>query len=293
MPILKILVDVPYEIMKGLKAGYYARDAAGIIRWAKGTPNAGQIVVHLREIGSGVLQPQPVAPSLLLPVGAFMAVQLAGFAYLGFRLQQIEIAIASLHQDVRRIMEGVQTIIEHQYLDRLNRVAHGVEHLRDAEFRPALLDEARTSFGKARGEIRLFLDHQTPVALVEYLPQTERLLQGLTVSFAGEYMCLHKQRAELAEISHTCHRYREIMSEAGEKLLQAPPINKPPIQSSQYFANFGSIRPLSERVIQTRERIASEEQFIRSLAAVEPKFLTDFKAPEISGSDKFGLALYP
>ena len=293
MPIIEILVQVPQKIMHGLNSGYYTRDAAGIIRWARGTDKAGQIVVHLREIGSGVLQPQLVAPNLLLPMGAIMAVQLAGFAYLGFQLKQIGTAIDSLHQDVGRIMADVQILMRQPYLDRLNRVAHGVEHLRDARFRPALLEDARKSFREARGEIRWSLDQQSPVRMVEYLPETELLLQGLAVSFAGEHMCLHKQRAEFDEIGHVCRRYSDIMSTAGQKLLQAPPIHKPPIQSSKYLGNFRAVRPLTERVRETKESIAGEEQFTRSLAEIEPTFLRDFKPDEISGSDKYVLALYP
>jgi hypothetical protein len=287
MPILKILVDVPSEIMKGLSDGLYTRDAAGIIRWAKGTGHAGEIVVHLREIGSSYQLPQPIAPNFLFPMGAFLAVQLAGFAYLRMQLKQIGAAITSLQQDVSKILRHVEVIREQQYLDRLNRVAHGVEHLVDAEFRPGLLHEAQKSFGKARAEIRLFLEHQSPVALVEYLPQTELLLQGLSVSFAGEYMCLHKQRAELVEISHVCHRYGEIMSLSGAKLLKAPPIHKPPIQSARYLTNFSGIRPLRKKLIQTGESIAAEEQFVTTLAETD----TDVEALDISG--RCLLAVYP
>lgn len=293
MSILQILVEVPHEIMSGLQSGYYTRDAAGIIRWARGTEKAGEIVVHLREISSEWQAAQPTAPNLLLPMGALMAVQLAGFAYLGFQLKQIGNAIASLHQDVHHIMTGVQAIREQQYIDRLNQVAHGVEHLMDAQFQPALLDEARKSFGKARGEIRLFLDHQTPVALVEHLPQTERLLQGLVVSFAGEYMCLHKRRAELAEIGHVCHRYSDIMSEAGTKLREAPPIHRPPLQSSRYLANFTRIRPLREGAELIAKRMADERQFVETLAKVDSSTLLDLSKAALPSTDKAVMVLYP
>lgn len=295
MSVLQILVDVPHDIMKGLQSGYFTRDAAGIIRWARGTENAGEIVAHLREIGSDwqAASPMPIHPSSLFPAGAFMAVQIAGFLYLGYQLKQIREAISSLQHDVTAILRHVEIIRQQQWLDKLNLVAHGVEHLHDVEFRPELLEEARKSFGKARGEIRFFLQMQSPVSLIEHLPQTDLLMQGVCISFAGEYMCLQKQRADFAEMAHVCRRYSTIVSDAKHKLMEAPPINRPPIQSSNYLTNFRGIKPLRERVGLIEERITAEEAFVVALDKVDPTLLSGLSKQDLPRTERRVMVVYP
>jgi hypothetical protein len=293
MSVLKILVDVPSDIMNGLKAGYYTRDAAGIIRWSRGTENGGEIVAHLREIGSDWQTGQTIGPNPLLPIGAFMAVQVAGFAYLGYQLKHVQEAITSLHRDVGAILNQIEIIREQQCLNRLNFVAHGIEHLRDAEFRPELLSEAGKSFGKARGEIRLFLEMQSSVALIEHLPQTDLLIQGTAISFVGEYVCLQKQRAGFDEISHVCMRYASIVSRAKQKILEAPPIHKPPLQSSVYLKYSSESKSLSGRLNAIEERIQAEREFVEALAKVDPTVLNDLAGKKVENEYKSLMVLYP
>lgn len=293
MPIIQVLLEVPTEIMEGLASGQYVRDAAGIIRWSKGTGKAGEIVAHLKEITDMDWSPvQPVGPDLLIPMGALMAVQVAGFVYLGYQLSQIRNAIASLQQDVTRILTNVEMIREQQWLDRLDRVAHGAEHLLDSDFRPNLLEEARTSFREARAEINLFLQNQQPMALIEYLPQTEQLVRGLCVSFAGEYVCLQKQKAEFSEMAHICDRYSGILSETGGRLSAAPAISRI-IPSQRYVSNFGGRETLQERISRTQERIRDERSFVETLDKVDRDHFSDLRGALPPGAEKAVMVVYP
>jgi|GEM_PF-1649495 len=269
MPIIQVLLEVPAEIQEGLASGRYVRDAAGIIRWAKGTDNAGEIYAHLREISeTGWQAPQAVGPNLLLPMGAMMAIQIAGFAYLGYQLKQIREAIEVLGKEMTRILDHVEIIRQEVYLQPLSRVAHGIEHLMDAAYRPPLLDEARSSFREARGEINTFFRRQESMALVEFMPQTEQLLKGLCVSFAGEYVCMNRQRSEFDEIRHVCGRYANIISETRQKLSFAPPINKI-LPSSRYLANFPRLRPVQQELTEVHQQLLAESEFIWALKGIE------------------------
>ncbi|MGL5873506.1 MAG: hypothetical protein ACRC2R_14260 [Xenococcaceae cyanobacterium] len=51
---------IPYETLIGLATGKYQL-YGGVIRWAPGTPNAGQIVRHLIPVG---LNPLGIIPGL-------------------------------------------------------------------------------------------------------------------------------------------------------------------------------------------------------------------------------------
>mgnify|MGYP005839996183 FL=1 len=293
MPTIQVLLEVPSEIMKGLESGQYVRDAAGIIRWSKGTEKAGEIVAHLKEITDMEWSPaQPVGPNLLIPMGALMAVQVAGFVYLGYQLNQIRRAIESLQQDVTKILTNVEMIREQQWLDRLDRVAHGVEHLLDSYFRPNLLEESRNSFREARAEIKLFLQNQEPMALVEYLPQTEQLVRGLCVSFVGEYVCLQKQNAEFLEMAHICDRYSGILSDTSRRLSEAPPISRI-IPSQRYFSNFHGRRKLQERIDRTQRTISDERSFVEILDKVDRDRLSEMRGALPPEAEKAVMVVYP
>lgn len=293
MPIIQVLLEVPQEIMEGLASGRYARDAAGIIRWARGTEKAGEIVVHLKEISeTGLEVGQTMGPNLLFPMGALMAIQLAGFIYLGYQLKQIRQAIESLRQDVKKILNHVEIIREQQWLDRLNRVAHGVEHLIDSQFRPSLLEEARRSFREARGEIKLFLDNQESMVLVEHLPQTEQLTKGLCVAFAGEYVCLQRQRAEFSEMAHVCDRYSDMLSETRQNLSNAPNIARI-IPSHRYLTNYSRLAPLSNELSTAHERILAEREFVKVLDRIGTEQVTALSRSLPSDVNKAVLLVYP
>lgn len=196
-----------------------------------------------------------------------MAIQIAGFAYLGYHLKQIHQAIEALGKDIKRILDHVEIIREEVYLQPLSRVRHGIEHLHDAAHRLPLLDEARNSFREARGEINWFFQRQEPTALVEFMPQTEQMLQGLCVSFAGEYVCLNRQRAEFVEMEHACSRYASIISETQEKLSNSPPISKI-APSSRYLENYPSLRPLKQEFAEIQKKLLTEKELIRALDAI-------------------------
>jgi hypothetical protein len=293
MPIIQVLLEVPQEILARLASGEYVRDAAGIIRWAKGTEKAGEIVVHLKEISqTGWEVAQPVGPNLFFPMGALAAIQLAGFIYLGYQLKQIRQAIESLRQDVKNILTQVDIMREQQWLDRLSRVAHGVEHLIDSQFRPSLLEEARNSFREARGEIKLFLDNQEPRVLVEYLPQAEQLTKGLCVGFAGEYVCLQRQRAEFSEMAHVCDRYSNILSETGQNLSNTPNIARI-VPSQRYLANYSRLVPLRQELAIAQKGIASEKEFVTALDGIGREQVSTSRDAVPPDTNKAVMVVYP
>ncbi|HEY9690481.1 MAG TPA: hypothetical protein V6D46_10850, partial [Coleofasciculaceae cyanobacterium] len=58
IPAWTIARAIPFELLLGLAAGQYQL-YGGVIRWAAGTPHAGQIVRHLIPVSSDVFSAIP------------------------------------------------------------------------------------------------------------------------------------------------------------------------------------------------------------------------------------------
>lgn len=258
MSTIRIVLDIPEHILQGLENGSYVRDAAGVIRWASGTEKAGEIVCHLKEIGEYQL-----AGELLVPMGVMLATQLAGFLFLGYKLDKIQNAIEGLKSELRRVKNIVELIHLEIWLSKLKRVHHGIEHLVDGSIK-----DAQKAFREGRSDIGYFLHHQQPSMLVAYLPQTEELLKGLCISFAGEYICMQSKKSRLAKSNSMFQRYCEIFEATKQKLDQFPSINKV-LPNSAQLENFRAIEPLKNKITNTNQWILSEEEFAKAIRTVD------------------------
>lgn len=161
-----LLVNSP-EIIRGLMTGDMTRYGS-VIRWASGTENAGQIVRHLAEtpgitskliglplspvsstidiIGHGMTYHKllGIERSLSAVMGLTqiaagasvlnLGVSVAGFAYMGYKLHQVQKSLGHLQQTMEAGFERVEADLEQ--LDRkvdegFNVVIQGLNHLDD------------------------------------------------------------------------------------------------------------------------------------------------------------------
>lgn len=300
MSVIRVFLELPSEIAKGLASGQYVRNAAGVIRWAAGTDSAGQVVCHLKEIlvpGNPV--PHPVFPiqpamgqALLLPIGAMMVFQMAAIAFLVHKLDNIEKAVEAMHTDVKSILDKMDKIATHLWLEPLIPVAHGAEFLLGARFRPDYLEESRKSFVKARAEIKLFLSRQGHMDLLEHLPAAEQLFLGLSTSLTGEYFCLQSQEAQADEVEHVLGQYQELFSNCNYKLAQIPPLNRY-VPTPAQLRHQPKLKPLMTKVCDTYECIDAEKIFARALSGENRKLLSDHFGSLQGGTVRGTVLIYP
>lgn len=212
-----LLVDNP-EIIQGLLNGEMTR-YGGVIRWAKGTEKAGQIVKHLTEsspltysIEKGLSQlmglTQIAAGASVLNLG----VSVLGFAYMGYQLHQVQKSLANiltalnevdnrlnvisgqlaylyvLVQDSRQKQESLAKAISNlqkatliEKIATLNAELIELKRFPDTSPRHAL---------KTASQVRLFLGSQamqsTPALDAELMLNTDISIQGWAVATATE-----------------------------------------------------------------------------------------------------------
>lgn len=300
MSVIKVFLDVPEEIAQGIVSGQYVRNAAGVIRWATGTDKAGQVVCHLKEILVPENPiPRPVFPiqpamgqALLLPTGAMMVFQMAAFASLMQKLDKIETAIEAMHTDVKSILEKMDKIATHLWLEPLIPVAHGTEFMLGARFRPNFLEESRKSFVKARAEIKLFLSRQGHMDLLEHLPAAEQLFLGLSTSLTGEYFCLQAQEARADEAEHVLAQYQEIFSDCNNKLAQIPPRTRY-VPTPAQLRHQPKLKPLKAKMSDTYECIDAERVFAKALSGENRRLLSDHFGSLPGGDVRGAVLIYP
>lgn len=153
--------SLPSEVLLGLMTGQYSLHG-GVIRWAKGTDAAGQIVRHLLPVaGQAATSVASLVPGLSLATGAVNSFQLASlgrsvaelqqltgtvlavasgtavlaglnlgvsavsFAVLNRRLKGIEAQLTELQQDVREIKE----FLAREERSKLSRAFENLAHL--------------------------------------------------------------------------------------------------------------------------------------------------------------------
>jgi predicted nuclease with TOPRIM domain len=112
---LTVTRDIPSEVITGLMAGQY-KLYGGVIRWAAGTENAGQIVRHLLPIGQTIeplvqidalaattQQVLQIATGTMVMAGLNLAVTAVGFAVLNEKLKSLEGKLNELQKEVKAI----------------------------------------------------------------------------------------------------------------------------------------------------------------------------------------------
>ena len=285
MNFIWVCLEVPLDIASGLASGQLVRDAAGIVRWAVGTKKAGEIVCHLKEAGSFLN-----AGGLMLPMGAMMLMQAAGFAYLGYQLKAIHSAIEGLRSEVCRIAKATDSILRMQWRERLMPVARGMEYLCDARLRPGLYVNAHNALREARGEISLFFSMTAPAELVEHLPQTREIISGLSSSMAGEYLCLQAQRADKQETLAVLDRYAEIYQTAKESLASCPKMTTM-LPTARQFQHYRDARTLESGLQEIIGAIQGEQEFAEALASPDAKVIAQADRESLERADRLVLIM--
>jgi hypothetical protein len=269
-------MEIPEHIQKGMASGQYVRDAAGVIRYAEGTPNGGQIVAHLKEIGAYTQS----GGGLMVPFGATMAIQVAGFLYIGYQLKNLQKAIECLHGDVKKIVDMVEKIYERQWLENLTPISCGVETLLEAQFKDALLEDANRYFREARAGINQFVAQQKSSALIEYLPLTDQLVDGLSVSLSGEYCSLAGMGSDRREIDHVLARYHYTLKTLDTRVNEFIREQKkiPSAEDVKAYKNFPHVPDFRKKLNDGCDLIDGERNFIYLLDQVEPKELEQLRS---------------
>jgi hypothetical protein len=160
----KLLVD-SLDIIQGLNSGDMVRYGS-VIRWAKGTENAGQIVKHLTEVPgiTDKLIPLPISPitggidtighgltyhkllgieqslSSVMGISQIAAgasvlnlgVSIAGFAYMGYKLNQVQTSLNCLQKNMELGFDRVTArldIMSQQMCNGFQLTFEGLKHM--------------------------------------------------------------------------------------------------------------------------------------------------------------------
>ncbi len=206
---------VPYETLIGLATGKY-KLYGGVVRWAAGTPNAGQIYRHLIPVGSNPFSPASIGLNPLSPIpgldfipGIVANIQLNQLKEMAqfntHQLMQLSGQIHSLSQSTQQILQiasgtavlsglglAVSTIGFVAINNKLNTIDGRLKEIQ-----------------KDVQAIKYFLESSERAKLFAAL----NALLKIDAKTASEHRhtILHTSRNTLAEINM---RYRELLSEA-------------------------------------------------------------------------------
>jgi hypothetical protein len=149
---------IPTEVWTGLVTGQYQL-AGGVIRWARGTPHAGQIVRHLLPVGSQFIDAPlftplsgiptlmnvyqsasnielaigatqhvlQIATGTMLLAGLNLAVTTVGFAVLNQKLQSLDKTLSDIQKDVK----AIRTLLELEERAKLGAALRDLLHIAD------------------------------------------------------------------------------------------------------------------------------------------------------------------
>jgi hypothetical protein len=196
---------IPYETLISLAIGQYQLHG-GVIRWAAGTPNAGQIVRHLIPVG---LNPLGIIPGLDFIPGIVANIQLRNLKNMTqsntYQLTQLSGQIHTLSQSTQQVLQiATGTAI----LSGLGLVVSSIGFA-------AINNKLNTIDGRLKEvqkdvqAIKYFLESSERAKLFAAL----NALLKIDSRTAPEHRhtILHASRNTLAEINT---RYRELLSEA-------------------------------------------------------------------------------
>lgn len=288
MPNIYVSLEIPEYIWKGIQSGQYVRDAAGVVRYAGGNPSAGQIVAHLKELGSSTV---PFSGNILLSVGALAAINLAGFLFLNSKLTQISGKLDQLAADVSDLKRKVGEIYDNQCISLFYPMYGAIEYLYEARVDCSMVGEARKKFIEARGQLGGFLEAKNAVSLIENLGVTDRVLNGLAMSFAGEYSCLHMMQVDGPAVDSVITRYKMSLGSAKSKLesFRCKGI-VPDLKELEAMKNLKSSKTSVERIENTLRYLDSESLFSKALQSV-PREQIQSVGVELGNLRQFGKAI--
>lgn len=196
---------IPYECLIGLATGKYQL-CGGVIRWAAGTPNAGQIVRHLIPIG---LNPLSAIPGIDLVPGIAANIQLHELKGLTkantYELMKLAGQVSNLTQATNQVLQvatgtavlsgltlAVSTIGFVTISRKLNAVDNRLKEIqKDVQAIRTFLESTERARLAAALKALLKVDENTPLEHKNIL--------------------LHTSRNTLSEINM---RYRELLAEA-------------------------------------------------------------------------------
>jgi hypothetical protein len=197
---------IPYETLIGLATGKYQL-YGGVIRWAAGTSNAGQIVRHLIPVGAN---PLGIIPGLDFIPGIVANIQLNQLKditqFNTYQLTQLSGKIYTLSQSTQQILQAANRTA---VLSGLGLVVGSIGFV-------AINNKLNTIDGRLKEiqkdvqAIKYFLESSERAKLFAAL----NALLKIDARTAPEHRhtILHTSRNTLAEINM---RYRELLSEAG------------------------------------------------------------------------------
>lgn len=220
------LVQDP-RIVQGLLDGSLTRHGS-VIRWSKGTEKGGQIVKHLSEVPdipgtnpSNLIGKQLSSMMGLTQIAAGasvlnLGVSILGFAYMGYKLHQIQKALGNIQETLttgfnnvnRRLdqMSGQLTylcLLTETSLEQQEKLAQAISNLHrttlmkeiadlgaELEDRKRFPDHSPQQALKTSSRVRLFLSSQaiqaTPELDAELMLNTDVSIQGWAVATATE-----------------------------------------------------------------------------------------------------------
>ena len=197
--------EIPYETLTGLATGKYHL-YGGVIRWAAGTANAGQIVQHLIPVG---LNPLNVIPGLDFIPGIVANIQLSQLKGISqfntYQLAQVASQINDLSQSTQQILQlaagttvlsGLGLLVSSIGFAALNNKLNKI-------------DSKLKEIQKDVKEIKYFLESSERAKLFAAL--NALLKVDSNTAYEHRHTILHNSRNILAEINM---RYRELLSEA-------------------------------------------------------------------------------
>lgn len=279
-----LLVNTP-EIIKGLLDGSMKRYGS-VIRWASGTENAGQIIRHLAEAPglTNKLRDLPFSPIIggvdiidhginyhkligiektlssvmgltQIAAGASvlnLGVSIVGFAYMGYKLHQIQKSLNHLQQFVEQAFDRIENHLDiisgqlaYLYLlvednrQKQQSLAKAISHLHQAmlikeiaalnaelDDRKRFPNESSRESLKVASRVRLFLANQalqiTPELDAELMLSADVSVQGWAVATATEANLLleigkHQEAKELLAVE--VPKFKQVAQRWGNELI--------------------------------------------------------------------------
>ncbi len=196
---------IPYETLLGLAAGKYQL-YGGVVRWAAGTPHAGQIIAHLIPVG---LNPLSVMPGLDFIPGILANIQLNELKditqFNTYQLMQLSGQIHTLSESTQQVLQiatgtavlsGLGLLVSSIGFAAINHKLNAI-------------DGRLKEIQKDIQAIRYFLESSERAKLFAALNALLKI--DHRTAYDHRHTILHTARNTLAEINM---RYRELLSEA-------------------------------------------------------------------------------
>jgi hypothetical protein len=208
-----IVRAIPSETLLGLAAGYYQL-YGGVIRWAAGTPNAGQIVRHLIPVGSNPLGTIPgqdhtflqstqqvlqIATGTAVSSGLGLLVSSIGFVAIYSKLNIIDGRLKEIQKDVKAIKSFLESSERAKLFAALNALLK-LDSRTAPEHCHTILHTSRNTLAEINMRYRELLSEastiETAMANEDYFSLTA-LAQARCTAELGMLDIAHKEVVEM------------------------------------------------------------------------------------------------